>query len=198
MSNSKKFFGKHYWFVIHALSLKLSREQFFEFLGYLTFLLPCAECRLHLKENIKTLQMMEGDAFGLSWSLHEIVNKMIGNKGVTFLSAKAFYLKNGSSGFVKELIWVLRLSAYKYDFHRKEFEMFLNFVTPYASNTFKRALNNAPLTKEYETAADIFFWSVRLGALVENYWGIQQTPDEKIFEEFRVGFSDKCDECDLS
>jgi len=72
----KKFWGPATWRVIHDVSLRTTREEFFRFLEHLTHLLPCAECRLHLTSNIHRLSQMMGaekSAFVGGYMLHNMV-----------------------------------------------------------------------------------------------------------------------------
>lgn len=78
LPTGKKFWGPAVWRVIHDVSARSTYEHFFEFLSYLTHLLPCSECRQHLKANIPRLKKMMGserDPLVGGYMLHNLVTR---------------------------------------------------------------------------------------------------------------------------
>lgn len=198
ISHSKKFWGKHFWFIIHYFSLKLSRERFLFLLKLLGGLLPCAECRSHLRSNIEVISRLPGDAFELSCSLHSLVNEQLQVKaGYNPGKIKAYYVQNGSVLIDREVIFVLRVIAHKYDGHLPELKEFLSMASDLVSDHLKRVIKNTPVTPEYETQSDLIYWSIRLGINYSVLKGETPQTEDSIRTFFREGLSDDCNECNL-
>lgn len=197
---SKLFWGKHFWFVIHFVSLTLSLSDFFQLLTLLTALLPCWECREHLSENIETLR---GDpsaktSFSVSYRLHSLVNRLTGVQlQPSEVAVKSFYSRKGGATFDQELIFVIRAICFKFDHHKSELKKFLGLVAPLASYDLQQILHTYPLATEYETQADLFFWSYRLGEVYQSRKGGVYESWTKFSKEFSEGMSDDCDQCSL-
>jgi len=196
---SKKFWGKHFWFIIHYFSLKLSRDEFLVFLKHLTNLLPCAECREHLKGNIIALERLRTmDAFEMSYELHTMVNNQLGVKSnPDFKTVKAYYMKNGPTLVDREIIFVMRVIGLKYDYHFEELKNLVDLASKFSSPSLKKVLKNYPLVPEYETPEDLFFWSIRVGSAYDVYKGEVPPSDASIKTFFQEGLSDDCDQCNL-
>jgi len=197
---AKKFWGKHFWFIIHYLALKLPTEDFFKLLTLLSDLLPCFECRIHLKANIISLRKLKDkDSFELSYDLHATVNHQLGVRhNPEYAQVKKYYVNHGSGLVDKEFIFVLRAICFKYDNHLTQLQNLLSLVTPYTSSTLQNSLKSLPLTIEYETQQDLFFWSIRVG---NQYLAKRGQPVEKVEAVknfFESGMSDDCEECNLS
>lgn len=194
---SKKFWGKHFWFVIHYVSLKLSLSEFFLLLSLLTKLLPCWECREHLSVNSNTLRGY-GDSFETGYRLHSLVNSQLGVGSQPSASlVRNYYLRKGGLTFDQEVIFVIRAICFKYDHHKEELKRFLELVIPLASFDLQQILHTYPLATEYETQADLFFWSYRLGEVYQSRHGGVFESWVKFSSDFSEGMSDDCDQCSL-
>lgn len=199
MLSGKKFWGKHFWFVIHYASLRLGISDFFLLLSYLTFLLPCWECREHLRSNIEFLKKEgDNDSFLVGYRLHSLVNYATGvSHQPKSVEVKSYYMNNGSVSIDSEVIFVIRAICFKFDHHWGELKKFIDLISPLTSLDFRQTLNTYPLTPEYETQNDLFFWSFKLGDAYQTRrksfpesWSIFQ-------EKFSSGMNDDCDQCSL-
>ena len=83
---SKSYWGRPLWFVIHMSALyapeplQVSFEDYRSLLNCLQNLLPCLQCREHLRTNLKNINLdkcakTNYDLFKCSVKLHNIVNK---------------------------------------------------------------------------------------------------------------------------
>ena len=202
-SPSKLFWGKHFWFIIHYLSLKLPIDAFFVLLHLLTFLLPCYECRGHLSDNIETLKSRKhkfGDAFAVGYELHRMVNHQLHvhpANNPTLAQARNYYSSYGNALFDSELIFVLRVICLKYDHHRQELERFVTLVEPLVSPTLRKVMKTYPLTNDYETESDLFFWAYKIGEEHSKLRLGDEATYPEILKFFKAGMSDDCDACNL-
>lgn len=199
ISASKRFWGKHFWFIIHYLALKLTTEEFFKLLVLLTKLLPCFECRVHLEENIEGLRRLKNkDSFEISYELHSLVNYQVGvSKNPDFAKVKAFYVNYGSGLIDQEIIFVLRAICFKYDGYLAELASLTNIFKEYGGRLLLRTLKALPLTAEYETQDDLFFWSFRVGTFYDGLIGTKPPTNEEVKKFFSEGLQESCDECSL-
>lgn len=100
----KSFWGPHYWFVLHSAAASFdpkkegAKEGFLELINSYTKILPCDYCRQHLKANLKTLPPNEYFAspdqlFLWTYHLHDLVNRQLNKKSVSFPQAKKYYFE---------------------------------------------------------------------------------------------------------
>jgi len=102
---SPKCFGSPAWTFLHMISFgypeTIIDNKFYEdyslkgidikknvysFFENLSVVIPCKECRLHYKQNFKNLDKhldSRQDLIKWVYDLHELVNKQVGNKGIT-------------------------------------------------------------------------------------------------------------------
>ena len=81
--------------MIHFFSANLKNEKkniYSEFIKTLVFVLPCEECRKHLRNNLKILPLdFKGDTFEWSCNLHNLVNTQL--KKPTYKLCKSIFYK---------------------------------------------------------------------------------------------------------
>lgn len=101
MSGSRNFWGPTIWKTIHIMALSYTpdkKDHFKKFINELQYLLPCEECRHHLRQNLKILPIDDylqnnHQAFMWSYMLHDIVNKQLGKKSPKYEDVKMMYIK---------------------------------------------------------------------------------------------------------
>ena len=100
--SGKQFWGPAMWRTIHSLAIAYTpsqADQFRKFIGTLPALLPCEQCRIHLKQNLKILKVDDyltsnHNLFLWSYLLHDMVNKQLGTISPPYESTKLFYIKS--------------------------------------------------------------------------------------------------------
>lgn len=92
MSNciNPEAFGPYYWAVIHLACLS-GADGLQEFVDSLPGILPCPDCKEHLKENLKTLPFDSKDPFRWSVKLHNIVNKRLRKPQIPYEKAHDYW-----------------------------------------------------------------------------------------------------------
>ena len=79
-------FGPYYWAVIHLACLS-EADGLQEFVNSLPGILPCPDCKEHLRENLTKLPFDSKDPFRWSVELHNAVNKRLGKPMVSYEKA---------------------------------------------------------------------------------------------------------------
>jgi len=100
--------GPFVWSAIHLICLgapselsSFEQEQYQQFFNYLTLVIPCASCRVHLKENLRRLPIQSylksrDSLFEWSVKLHNLVNQKLGVKEWAIDDAKKHWDKVAS------------------------------------------------------------------------------------------------------
>lgn len=96
---TKKWWGSRTWYLIHKFAAMAPEEcTYLYFICYKSFivslgnLIPCEECKAHLKENLKGLPIdcyagSRVELFGWSFKLHNIVNNHLNYKQYSWQKA---------------------------------------------------------------------------------------------------------------
>jgi len=98
-------YGPYFWATIHFICLgapapnNLTEEQrrgFIYFFNNLHYVIPCASCGEHLKNNMMKIKSIEealssGDLFNWSVDLHNMVNQMLSKPEVSYEDAYMFW-----------------------------------------------------------------------------------------------------------
>lgn len=93
------FWGPYFWTSIHSATVTYTPDKaqaFKAFLYSLTEILPCMECREHLKQNLTTFKVDpyltdNHSLFLWSYYLHDIVNQQLGKKSPPLQAVKNLY-----------------------------------------------------------------------------------------------------------
>ena len=103
ISRDPKFFwGPHYWFILHSAAAAYNpkrsgaREGFKELVNSYLKILPCEECKVHLRGNLKKLPLdpylqSADQLFLWTYNLHDLVNRQLGKTSVSFNRVKLYY-----------------------------------------------------------------------------------------------------------
>lgn len=99
-TDSKKFWGPCCWKTIHSFAAKYTPSQkdaFVSFMHLLSELLPCHECRLHLRENLQRFPLTASHLhnrdtlFRWTYLLHDMVNRQLGKISPPYPNIKKAY-----------------------------------------------------------------------------------------------------------
>jgi hypothetical protein len=103
----KNFWGPPEWASMHskAAAFDGSAEQkkyFKQYIISLTYILPCGECRQHLKANLEAIKIDDyftnnHSLFLWTYLLHNTVNTQLGKKSPPFDVVKRYYFRNMGS-----------------------------------------------------------------------------------------------------
>lgn len=97
----KNFWGPPVWHTIHSTAASYKphqRASFKRMMNTWTEMLPCDECRGHLKENLKRLPVdnyldNNHNLFLWTYFLHDLVNKQLGKHSPPYKTVKEYYFK---------------------------------------------------------------------------------------------------------
>lgn len=122
-----ELWGSHGWKFLHYVTLDYpenptsqDKKKYKDFFNLLQYTLPCAKCRHHLKQNLKTLpltdKILSDDKKIVYWliDLHNIVNESTGAKIVN--RDQAFELLYYHAKFIDDDIQDLTNSTFKENF----------------------------------------------------------------------------------
>ena len=99
MSDNRGFWGPSVWKTIHSMAAAYdpsNKSAYGMFVNSLPDLLPCQQCREHLKENLKKLPVElyldnRHNLFFWSYVLHDTVNKSLGKTSPPYDQVKKEY-----------------------------------------------------------------------------------------------------------
>lgn len=99
--SGKDFWGPKLWETIHIFAITYTPAksvEFKQFINNLTVLLPCDECRLHLKSNLKKIPVDDyltnnHQLFLWTYLLHDLVNQQLNKQSPPFEQIKLHYIK---------------------------------------------------------------------------------------------------------
>lgn len=170
MKKGKDFWGPSFWFVIHFLSLILDTDTFMAFLSDLSRLLPCAECRQHLADNLIKLSRLvaQGNksAFQIGHELHVMVSRQTGKKSISLDEAYAYYTSPEATGKFTKHFWIfLHSIAMVYTPENKD--AFIKVIRLFPNSPLgvraRDAFNKIQLRENaLESSAELFYWSFLL------------------------------------
>ena len=103
-NDSRKFWGPHYWFVLHSAAAAFnpnvpgSKEGFISLVESYKNILPCEYCKQHFKANLARLPYRvyfnsADQLFLWTYHLHDMVNRQLKKSSIAFPIAKKYYFE---------------------------------------------------------------------------------------------------------
>lgn len=199
MKTGKDFFGPPTWKSIHYLASIYSpnkKYDFLQFLECLTKLFPCQKCRMHLKDNLKTINPKEylgsrDDAFLWSYHLHELVNKQLKKPSFPYQTAKKIYFNHNVNGGAALWQMIHAFAGAYTESNKKYFKMFINAI-----NNLVPWENFVPDISDYLcNNHNLFLWTYFYHDLINQKLGkiSPKYGDIKLYYFARLG--PECTEC---
>lgn len=195
----KKFWGPSVWVLIHICAIAFKPENkhsYKQFMYALRGVLPCPECREHLTQNLKTLELKpeylsnNKKLFLWSFLLHDLVNRQLNKQSPSFEALQNYYTnKISDKNFWGPYVWRALHSmaaVYKpeYKVYFKQLIYSLPGILPETGGSKQRFIENLkilPLTDEYLLDNhNLFLWTFLLHDLVNKQLGQISPPFEKI------------------
>lgn len=184
MSFGKSWWGPAIWTSIHVIAAsfpdyedKVRFKHFKAFMFSLTRILPCNECRRHLRQNLEVVEPIDNYGqnrrrlFLWTWKLHNHVNKMLGKSEMPLATALNIYSpKNIDKTFWGRPIWKAihsMASSYPSRYIKeyadcfKAFMISLTHLLPcdYCQNHLFTHLKTHHIDKYLGKRDDLFLWT---------------------------------------
>lgn len=201
--SGKDFWGPKVWETIHILAITYTPEKkqaFKQFINDLTVLLPCDECRLHLKSNLKKIPLdhyltNNRQLFLWSYLLHDLVNQQLNKQSIPFEDAKKMYT-NGDDVWDILYIFAITYTPSK----RTEFKQFVDnliILLPRKDHRLhlKANLKKLPVDDYLNNNHQLFLWSYKMRDLIEQQFGIRAPPYEEIKLHYIKKLGAECQAC---
>jgi len=133
-------YGPYFWATIHFICLgvpnNLTEEQrrgFIDFFNNLHYVIPCASCGEHLKNNMAKIKSIEealesGNLFNWSVDLHNMVNVMLSKPEISYEDAYTFWKNAPYANFKNQGEAIKTKTVYKEKQDINIVNMFLIFI----------------------------------------------------------------------
>jgi len=194
----KNFWGVAVWVLIHVCAITYKPENkhsFKQFIYALRGVLPCGECREHLSENLKMLELKpeylsnHKKLFLWTFLLHDLVNRQLNKHSPSYEIIEQYYIKNAfNKKFWGPYIWRALHSmaaVYKpeYKTYFKQLVYSLPGILPCdeCKHHLIENLKILPLTDDYLSDNNhLFLWTFLLHDLVNKQLAKESPSFEKI------------------
>lgn len=215
MKKGRDFWGRRFWTVLHYLARHYSTQKssvFKIFMQELAYLLPCIQCRQHLKQNLRNMPI---DSYLVSpqklsewmYNLHDTVNGFSKppKKSPPFVNVWNYYSNMQQSTFYESLWVMLHSIGATYDptlaTHLKTFLYALQELLPQTQNKvcFRTIVKDIPVTQYLSNNHDVFFWTY----VIRDKWNVCVDNDEKLpaYDQFKIYYftalGDDCRACQI-
>lgn len=207
----KNFWGPEYWHTIHLLAISLTTKEqipkYIEFVRSLQLLLPCVECRKHFQANLKTLppeKNAESNETLFLWSymFHDLVNKQLHKKSISFDYARRKYIDMMSyiNNWGPHVWRVIHTSTINYNGTAQNFNAYktmikaLTHILPctVCSEHLKSNLRDINMDNFKKDNHQLFTWSY----ILHDYVNVQLKKKRPGFQSvYKFYFDNACEGC---
>ena len=169
-------------------------------------LLPCEQCRAHLKTNVSSIPIQKyidsGNALLWTWLLHDKVNRILGKTSPSFDVVKTYYATRPQTGPSKWAVLHGAAAAYKPE-HRVQFKSLLytfansNFDAVDAKPTFLDLLKTYPVDDYLYNNHVLFLYVYILHDAINKKLGKTSPTFEDVRNYYFSALGEECKACDL-